>query len=97
MGWCNDSKSKNYNKLIKLHSVYNFEKLFKNNNTYDILIVLDYNMNPIIKNKGSGIFIHVSTRNYKKTEGCVALKKIHLIKVLKELKNKTSVKIVTQK
>ena len=51
MGWCNDSKSKNYNRLIKLPSVYNFEKLFKNNNTYDILIVLDYNMNPTIKIK----------------------------------------------
>ena len=66
-------------------------------NIYDIVLVLNYNVNPIIKNKGSAIFIHVAKKNYKKTEGCVALKKVHLIKVLKELKNNTSVKIVDQK
>ena len=97
MGWCNDSKSKNYNRLIKLPSVYNFEKLFKNNNTYDILIVLDYNMNPTIKNKGSAIFIHVAKKNYKKTEGCIALKKNDLLKIIKKLKKNTIVKIVSQK
>ena len=97
MGWCNDSKSKNYNRLVKLPSVYNFEKLFKNNNTYDILIVLDYNMNPTIKNKGSAIFIHVAKKNYKKTEGCIALKKNDLLKIVKKLKKNTVVKIVSQK
>ena len=97
MGWCNDSKSKNYNKLIKIPSVYNFEKLFKSNNTYDILIVLNYNMNPTIKNKGSAIFIHVAKKNYKKTEGCIALKKNDLLKIIKKLKKNTLVKIVSQK
>ena len=76
MGWCNDSKSKNYNKLIKLPSSYNYEKLYKKENTYDIIVVLDYNMNPIIKNKGSAIFIHIARKNYRKTEGCIALKKL---------------------
>ena len=52
-------------------------------------------MKPIIKNKGSAIFIHIS-KKIMKTEGCAALKKIHLIKVLKGLKNNTSVKIVNQ-
>ena len=97
MGWCNDIESNQYNKLIRLPSSYSHEKLYKKENIYDIILVLNYNMNPIIKNKGSAIFIHVSRRNYKKTEGCVVLKKIHLIKVLKELKKNTSVKIVAQK
>lgn len=97
MGWCNDSKSKNYNRLIKLPSVYSFERLFKKNNTYDILIVLDYNMSPTIKNKGSAIFIHIAKKNYKKTEGCIALKKNDLLKIIKKLKKNTLVKIVNQK
>ena len=97
MGWCNDSKSKNYNRLIKLPSIYSFERLFKKNNTYDILIVLDYNMRPTIKNKGSAIFIHVAKKNYKKTEGCIALKKNDLLKIIKKLKKNTLVKIVNQK
>ena len=53
-------------------------------------------MRPIIKNKGSAIFIHVAKKNYKKTEGCIAIKKIHFLKILKELRNNTKVKIVSQ-
>ena len=97
MGWCDDSNSKHYNKLIMLPSVYKYEKLYKKENIYDIIIVLNYNMNPIVKNKGSAIFIHVAKKNYKKTEGCVALKKIHLLKVLKELKKDTKVMIEDRK
>ena len=78
MAWCNNPESKDYNKLIKLPSDFSFEKLYKKENIYDIVLVLDYNMNPIIKNKGSAIFIHVAKKNFKKTEGCIALRKIHL-------------------
>ena len=97
MGWCDDPKSKNYNKLIKLPSAFGYEKLFKKENVYDIILVLNYNMNPIVKNKGSAIFIHVVKGNYKRTEGCIALKKIHLLKILKILKKNTKVKIENQR
>ena len=97
MGWCDDPLSKNYNKLIKIPSEYNYEKLYKKDNVYDIILVLNYNMNPVVKNKGSAIFIHVTKANYKKTEGCVAIKKVYLLKIIKELKNNTKIKIEDQK
>ena len=97
MGWCDDPLSKNYNKLIKIPSVYNYEKLYKKDNVYDIILVLNYNMNPVVKNKGSAIFIHVTKANYKKTEGCVAIKKVHLLKIIKELNNNIKIKIEDQK
>ena len=97
MGWCDDPNSKKYNKLIKLPSVYKYEKLYKKENIYDIIIVLNYNMNPTIKYKGSAIFIHVAKKNYKKTEGCVAVKKIHLLKIMEDLKKNTTVLIENQK
>ena len=97
MGWCDDPRSNEYNKLIKLPSVYKHEKLYKKENFYDIIIVLNYNMSPIVKNKGSAIFIHVARKNYKKTEGCVAINKISLLKILKDLKITTKVKILSQK
>tara|TARA_Y100000768_G_scaffold112041_1_gene82538 strand:+ start:2019 stop:2519 length:501 start_codon:yes stop_codon:yes gene_type:complete len=96
MGWCNDPFSKNYNRLIKLPSHYSFEKLYRKENIYDIILVLNYNMHPIIRDKGSAIFIHVSKKNYKKTEGCIALKKEHLLKIIKELKSSTKIKIVNR-
>ena len=93
MCWCDDPKSKKYNQLIKLPTKYNNEKLFKKNNIYDLIIVLNYNMKPVIKNKGSAIFIHVAKKNYKKTAGCIALKKVHLLKLVKEIKKNTKVVI----
>jgi len=91
MGWCDDPNSKKYNQLIKLPSKYTHEKLYRKDNVYDLVIVLNHNMNPIIKNKGSAIFIHVAKKNYKKTAGCVALKKKHLVKLIKNIKNKTKI------
>ena len=97
MGWCDDSNSKHYNKLVRLPSTYSYEKLYKKENIYDIILILDYNMNPIYRNKGSAIFIHISKKNYKKTKGCIAIKKSHLLKIIKEIKKNTKVKIVNQK
>ena len=97
MGWCNDPRSDHYNKLIKLPSAYKYEDLFKNENIYDIILVLNYNMKPVKKNKGSAIFIHVAKNNFKKTEGCVAIKKTSLLKLLKKITPKTRVKISLRK
>ena len=97
MGWCNDPKSSHYNKLIELPFIYKHEKLFKKENTYDIILILDYNMNPIVKNKGSAIFIHVAKNNFKKTEGCIAIKKVKLLKLIKVISPNTKVKIFLQK
>ena len=94
IGWCDDPKSKKYNQLVKISNKYSFEKLYKVDNVYDIIIVLNYNMNPIRKNKGSAIFIYIAKKDYKSTEGCVAIRKIDLLKVIKDLKKNTRVKII---
>ena len=96
MIWCDDPKSIHYNKLVRLPFAQKHEKLYKKENVYDVILVLNYNMNPVKKNKGSAIFIHVSKNNYKKTEGCIAIKKINLIKLLKEINPNTKVKISSQ-
>jgi len=97
MGWCDDVKSKKYNMLVKLPFNYSYEKLYKKENIYDVILVLNYNMHPIITNKGSAIFIHVARKNYKKTHGCIAIKKAQLLKIIKELKKNSVVTIVSQK
>ena len=93
MGWCDDPNSKEYNKLIKLPFKNSYEKLFKKENIYDIILVLNYNMSPIKKNKGSAIFIHIAKKNYKKTQGCIAIKKMDLLKILRKININTKVKI----
>ena len=97
MGWCDDPASKNYNRMVNLPFSTSYERLFRKENIYDIILVLDYNMNPIKKNKGSAIFIHIAKKNYKKTEGCIAIKKVELFKIIKEIKINTKVKIEHQR
>ena len=93
MGWCDDPKSRKYNQLIKLPTKYGHEILYRGDNIYDLILVLNYNVKPTIKNKGSAIFIHIAKKNYKKTAGCIALKKIDLVCLVKEIKKNTRVLI----
>jgi len=93
MGWCDDPVSRFYNRQIKLPSKFSYEKLYRNDDLYDLIAVMNYNANPIIKNKGSAIFMHISKNSYKKTQGCIALKKKDLIKILTEIKKNTKIKI----
>ena len=94
LGWCDDPLSKNYNKLIKLPSKFGHEKLYRKDKLYDLILILNYNFKPIIKNKGSAIFIHIANKNYKKTMGCIGLKKKDLIFILKDIKKNIIVKII---
>jgi L,D-peptidoglycan transpeptidase YkuD (ErfK/YbiS/YcfS/YnhG family) len=93
MGWCDDPRSKFYNKLVRLPFKYNFEKLYRNDNTYDIILVLNFNLNPIRKNKGSAIFIHVARKNYKRTAGCVSVSKKDLKRIVRKINKKTIINI----
>jgi L,D-peptidoglycan transpeptidase YkuD (ErfK/YbiS/YcfS/YnhG family) len=74
MGWCDDVKSKFYNKIINTKKKLRHEKLFIKKNDYDLLIPINYNTKKTKKGKGSAIFLHL-TKNYKKTLGCIAIKK----------------------
>ena len=93
MGWCDDVKNKNYNKLIKVNNKIGHEKLFQKKTNYDVLIPIEYNTKKTKKNKGSAIFIHL-TKNYKKTLGCIALKKNDLLILLKLINKKTKIQII---
>ena len=89
MGWCNDPKSRFYNKLIKFPFLFNAERLYLKSNIYDIIVVIDFNMNPIIKKRGSAIFLHIAKQQYKKTDGCIAITKKDMKLLLTKLNNKS--------
>ena len=52
--------------------------MFRDDDVYDYFIELNYNRKPIIKGKGSAIFIHISFENLRPTNGCIALSKKNL-------------------
>ena len=92
MGWCNDPKNKYYNSLIKITKKIKHEKMFRRDRKYDLVIVLDYNLNKPVPFKGSAIFIHL-TKNYQSTAGCIALSKNDMLVLLKIINKKTKISI----
>ena len=93
MGWCNDINHQKYNKLIRINKHIKYEEMFRRDNKYDFVIPIKYNFKKPIKNKGSAIFIHL-TENYKKTLGCIALKKKDFLILLKIINKKTKIRIL---
>ena len=91
MGWCDDSKSKKYNKEIKFPFKYGAEKLFRKDKIYDLFINIKYNFYPAVKGKGSAIFLHIADNKYKSTNGCIAISKLDFLKILPSINNKTKI------
>tara|TARA_B100001121_G_scaffold308414_1_gene332368 strand:- start:224 stop:715 length:492 start_codon:yes stop_codon:yes gene_type:complete len=94
MGWCDDTRSKDYNKEIKFPFKYRAEKLYRSDNVYDIIIETNYNKFPTIKKRGSAIFIHVAKKNYGPTKGCIAMSKKDIKFFLKKISKNDKIKIV---
>jgi len=93
MGWCDDSRSKKYNKEISFPFKYRAEKLYRKDNTYDIFINIKYNHFPIVKDKGSAIFLHLSDKKYKTTRGCIGIQKKDFLRIISLIDSKTKILI----
>jgi len=93
MGWCDDPESKYYNKLVYFPFKGSAEKLYIKKNIYDIIVIINYNLKPAVKHKGSAIFLHVATKGYQPTRGCIAISKINLRKLIKLINTKSKISI----
>ena len=93
MGWCDDSKSKKYNQEINFPFKYEAEKLYRKDNIYDLFINIKYNFLPVIKKKGSAIFLHIADNKYKPTKGCIAISKKNFMKILPLIDKSTKISI----
>ena len=93
MGWCNDSRSNKYNREIYFPFKYGAEKLYRKDKMYDIFINIKYNHTPSIKGNGSAIFLHITDKKYKPTNGCVAILKKDFLKILPLINKNTKILI----
>ena len=93
MGWCDDIRfPKKYNKLIRTGEKIKHEKLLRKDHKYDLIIPIKYNFIKPTVGLGSCIFIHL-TKDFKPTDGCVALKKKDFLILLKLIKKNSKIKI----
>tara|TARA_B100000989_G_C19480090_1_gene444743 strand:+ start:385 stop:897 length:513 start_codon:yes stop_codon:yes gene_type:complete len=92
--WSTDSRDTMYNQMRKKGFYFEHEKMFRNDNCYDLVVVLDYNTKLTKKFKGSAIFLHCKEKNRNFTDGCIAMNKHELLEILKILPK--SCKIIIQ-
>jgi len=80
--WCDAPDDKDYNRPIKLPHPASFERMWRDDRLYDIVVVLGHNDDPIRPYMGSCIFLHIARPGYAPTEGCVAVTREDLEELL---------------
>lgn len=81
-GWCDDPAHADYNRQVRLPHPASCEALWRDDGLYDLVVVLGYNDAPVVAGRGSAIFLHVARADFGATQGCVALAREDLIRVL---------------
>jgi L,D-peptidoglycan transpeptidase YkuD (ErfK/YbiS/YcfS/YnhG family) len=81
-GWCDAAADPRYNEAITHPYPASAEHLWRDDDVYDVIVVLGYNDDPVVAGKGSAIFLHVARPDYSPTAGCVAVALPDLLAVL---------------
>jgi L,D-peptidoglycan transpeptidase YkuD (ErfK/YbiS/YcfS/YnhG family) len=81
-GWCDDPSHADYNRMVRLPHDGRCEALWRSDRVYDVVGVLGWNDAPVVRGRGSAIFLHVARADFSPTEGCVALALADLRRVL---------------
>ncbi len=72
-GWCDDPADAAYNKRVTLPHPARHETLWREDGLYDLVGVLGWNDAPVVRGRGSAIFLHLARPDLAPTEGCIAL------------------------
>lgn len=72
-GWCDDPRHARYNRPVRLPFAASYERMWRDDPLYDIVVEIGWNDRPAIRGRGSAIFMHVALPGFTPTEGCVAL------------------------
>jgi len=71
--WCDGPEDPEYNRRVKLPFSGSFERMWRDDDLYDVVVVLGHNDDPPRPHMGSCIFLHLARPGYEPTQGCVAL------------------------
>ena len=84
-GWCDAPGDRNYNRPVAHPYPAHAERLWRRDALYDVVVVLGYNDRPRIRDRGSAIFLHVAAEDLAPTEGCIAMARGQLLRLLRHL------------
>jgi len=89
--WCDDEGSFLYNRPLRAPSRPGHEEMWRADRLYDVVGVLDWNLRPALRGRGSAIFFHVATEDHGPTAGCVALRARDMARLLPRLARRVSI------
>lgn len=97
-GWCDDPDDQAYNQSVMLPYHASAERLWREDDLYDVIVILGHNDEPVDKGRGSAIFLHVAKElngehTFEGTEGCIALRKQDLLEILPILSPETTLTV----
>lgn len=93
-GWCDDAAHPAYNLPIRLPFGASAETMWRGDDKYHAVGVLDYNLRSRAKGAGSAIFFHICDSDFGPTAGCVAIPAREMRKLAPRLARRTRIRIV---
>lgn len=89
LGWCEVPADRNYNRPVRMPYAASHERMRRGDDLYDACIVLDWNIRPRTRGRGSAIFFHLARPGFAPTAGCVAVTHAVMRRLLPRLSPRT--------
>jgi L,D-peptidoglycan transpeptidase YkuD (ErfK/YbiS/YcfS/YnhG family) len=94
LGWCEVSDDRNYNRPVKIPYGASHETMRRADRLYDYCLVLDWNISPRRRGRGSAIFFHLARSGFTPTQGCVAVTAKVMARLLPYLSDRTILQVM---
>jgi L,D-peptidoglycan transpeptidase YkuD (ErfK/YbiS/YcfS/YnhG family) len=93
LAWCEDPTDRRYNRPVERPAGKSGDRLWRDDALYDYIIEIDHNIRPLVRGRGSAVFIHVARAGLRPTAGCVALEPGRLRQFIGHLGRRTRIVI----
>lgn len=93
-GWCDAAGDRRYNRPIRLPDPAGHERMWREDGLYDVVLDLAYNRDPVIRGRGSAMFLHCARPGFAPTDGCVAVDPRRIARLVERIGPHTIVEIV---
>lgn len=94
LGWCEVPDDRNYNRPVPIPYGASHETMRRADRLYDYCLVLDWNISPRRRGRGSAIFFHLTRPGFTPTQGCVAVTAKVMARLLPYLSDRTVLQVV---
>lgn len=94
MLWCDTPQHPAYNRPVSAPFAAGHERLMRDDSLYDICLVMDWNVSSRQRGRGSAIFFHLARPGYMPTEGCVAVARGDMLRLIRHFRRGTRIRIL---